>query len=366
MADLASAVLERLGLPASTLAPSGQDLEAWLAHLASDEPWLMDSDNLRNHACFLEGVRAIYDSIVEAESKSTDHFPSWLDRLAWQWSHEGATILTFNYDTLLEIALVQTRWTHNLVHYYSVPLVERQLPGTGGIFAETPPTRALPTLLKLHGSINWMHAGDKAPSTEQLVYRPRFQKAENDSARYTDLEPFLVPPTSAKNTYYGKTALTAQWREAATALRAADELDVIGYSFPASDLATRTFLATNLSATANVTVVDPGESALQSASRALPEHTLDSHMHSVEAYADLRAGTRISAWYDRLNPDLPLNWEIDGVVSSEPLNDSYSSDIVERIVRQRYGSARYIVGGGRSLNEDRIRTIEAFAPYPGT
>jgi hypothetical protein len=94
MKQLGPLVLERLCLPADTLAPFGGDVEAWLGHIGSDEPWLEDSDNLRSRARFVDGVQAIHDIIVEAQSRAEGDSPPWLLRLVAQWSHEQATILT--------------------------------------------------------------------------------------------------------------------------------------------------------------------------------------------------------------------------------------------------------------------------------
>jgi hypothetical protein len=56
--------------------------------------------------------------------------------------------------------------------------------------------------------------------------------------------PLIVPPTLTKGPFFSNLALRAQWRRAADALRVADRLTVIGYSFPQADLVAQQWVGT--------------------------------------------------------------------------------------------------------------------------
>ncbi|WP_375406011.1 hypothetical protein [uncultured Amnibacterium sp.] len=262
LAELGSRVLTELGPEHShDLDPFDGDLEAYLSYIGADQPWLSDENNLRNRALFSETVIAVRDVIVHAEAQtSRDGVPEWLARLAWQWSRDRTSILTFNYDTLLEEPLRMASRAGTLADLYMVPIVERQAPGWGSMFSTSGPQKSPAELFKMHGSVNWLHGGEAAPVTDPLILRYPDNDGEalpRSSRIYGGLRPFIVPPTSVKNRYYDRVGLRAQWQTAADRLQAADRLTVIGYSLPATDVGSTSFLQTNLDAEAIVEVVDP-------------------------------------------------------------------------------------------------------------
>ena len=56
----------------------------------------------------------------------------------------------------------------------------------------------------------------------------------------------IIPPTAVKSPYYGNGMLRANWKYAREALNEADELVMMGFSLPASDLLVSAMLATEL------------------------------------------------------------------------------------------------------------------------
>jgi hypothetical protein len=68
----------------------------------------------------------------------------------------------------------------------------------------------------------------------------------------------VVPPTATKTAFYDNRVLASQWSAGARALRAAEELVLIGYSSPASDLVFGALLRTNLT---NGTIIPVNTSA---------------------------------------------------------------------------------------------------------
>ncbi|MFD1722515.1 hypothetical protein [Amnibacterium endophyticum] len=259
--DLGERVMDELdGQGRDELAQFAGNVEEYLTYIGTDQPWLSDEENLRHRARFSETVTALRQVIVDAEAHArAAGLPDWLDRVAWQWSREQAAVLTFNYDLLLDWALRTAGGVGALADLYMVPLVERLPAGSGHFLSAGPPRDTSAELYKLHGSVNWLHGGDAAPITEPLVLDGR-ANVPDESPRhervYGGLRTFIVPPTSVKNRYYDRVGVRAQWISAAQRLRNATRLTVIGYSLPLSDVGSSSFIRTNLSPSATISVVD--------------------------------------------------------------------------------------------------------------
>jgi hypothetical protein len=366
MGDLRAQFEDRLRLHRTVFEPYGGDVEAWLAYLASDQPWLGDSENLSNRALFSRSIDVLYDVIIKAQAQAEEARPSWLDRMAWQWSHENVTVLTFNYDTLLETAFQRVGWARAVSAFYAAPLTERYPVGSSRMLSASPPSRKVPTVLKLHGSVNWWHGGSNAPLTEQMVYHPRPSAQSRSEPLFADLQPFLVPPTSIKNGYYGRSGLVTQWRLAAEALRAADQVDVIGYSFPASDLPTRTFLSSTIRPDARVRVIDPCLRE-EAAEAALPGRELVLLSQSAQTFAGEQAGTRVSAWYTQEDGgQYRLHVEVNGEdrASFSP-NNVHPEEALREKLGELFGPQDYTQAGTRGPSDYPVYTTEVFIPAGG-
>jgi len=71
-----------------------------------------------------------------------------------------------------------------------------------------------------------------------------------------DKTPLLIPPVAVKTTFYENSALRVQWQAAARAISEADEVVLMGFSVPTTDLLVRELIATNLPKNAEVVVVN--------------------------------------------------------------------------------------------------------------
>lgn len=102
------------------------------------------------------------------------------------------------------------------------------------------------TLLKLHGSLNWLYCPscrviDVSPGRKGAVYifdRDNPVTCYDCGMRY---DPYIVTPTFLKN--YGDLYLGQIWQSAEDALRKADEIIFIGYSLPDADIVLRTMFS---------------------------------------------------------------------------------------------------------------------------
>ncbi|MFJ6347204.1 hypothetical protein ACIQLM_16910 [Pseudarthrobacter oxydans] len=266
LAELRPRVLDRLNVDPTELIPYGNDLEQWLSFLSVDQPWLTDIENLSNRVMFMRASAAVSECIREIEQEALEApLPNWLSRLVASWCADSATLVTFNYDVLVERALTAMGLVAEWADVYRVPLISRQLGASAGLsFGVMNPPGPTLELLKLHGSTNWGYGGLHAPSSEVMCLLRSGQgwspetKAD-DSPRnkgmFDDLQPMIVPPTGTKNAFYSNAGLRAQWRNAAASLARASEVTIFGYSFPATDLATRQFFSRSLPSVP-ITVVD--------------------------------------------------------------------------------------------------------------
>ncbi|MHA7239554.1 SIR2 family protein [Arthrobacter sp. TMS1-12-1] len=172
-----------------------------------------------------------------------DPLPVWLERLVATWFDTEATLVTFNYDTLIERAASAQRRLDNWGEIYEIPLNRRSPISHGLSTGAAMYTELIPELFKLHGSTNWGFPGlDSSPSDPVTIMRNDGRWSTNTSpsevargqqaARYADLKQLIIPPTGTKGAFYSNHALKAQWKTAFDRLQSATSLTIIGYSFP--------------------------------------------------------------------------------------------------------------------------------------
>ena len=80
-----------------------ENIELWITYVSQRQPWLPDSENDYNGALARRIREQIFDVIEERTSIASEKEPpSWVGKLIRSWHHERATIVTLNYDTLIE------------------------------------------------------------------------------------------------------------------------------------------------------------------------------------------------------------------------------------------------------------------------
>ncbi|MEW5930034.1 MAG: hypothetical protein AB1941_21475 [Gemmatimonadota bacterium] len=237
------------------------------------------------------------------------------ERLADQMGPEDR-VVTFNWDTLMDRALAtRTGWRPD----WGYGIQPRSIFRDGWDAAAPLPVDPHPLVLKLHGSANWItshtahypeglvltqssspgtvyvfehatrpyatHAGRYMEGYEPFSYgyyppnilddmgrplngrklirmRPRFPWMPEGTASEKGLAtmPLIIPPVKEKRYDMFGELFTTLWAQAADALAAADEIVLIGYSFPQTDhRSNRLFREAFLrrATLPHVTVVDP-------------------------------------------------------------------------------------------------------------
>ena len=209
-----------------------------------------------------------------------------------EWLRPGDVVLSFNYDLLIDRALKRRGdWFINDGYGLSFHKV-----GGRGAWRSPLGTVSRVKLLKLHGSLNWLHCRDSWQSNmnmdlrglpyrsaPQLLYclddlYPTFEedhplyewwaRYEHEQDEYIfDLHSLIVPPTLSKAYRSFEPLIGDIWGMAIVALLRATELYLIGYSIRPEDARCQWLLKKCAveGKVANVNVVDPSEETLRRA-----------------------------------------------------------------------------------------------------
>lgn len=253
--------------------PLEKNFEQWLSFLIESPPWLSPAELAQNRATFLHIADAIATILTSRqESTITGHngnCPDWLLKLVDLWDRQTSTVITFNYDQLVELAWL-TSGSSSPSRTSSCDLYPAPLTPLGARTGNAPPVSAGPRsfeLLKLHGSIGWWYSGPDGPPGD-IVYDQGLKGGgwipegldaiqQTPTTLAADRVPMIVPPAAVKSPYYNNSILRALWKSAADALRNADEVILMGFSLPPTDMLVSSMLCTNVSLHCTITPVNP-------------------------------------------------------------------------------------------------------------
>jgi hypothetical protein len=290
------------------------DFEEWLTYASAEAPWLGEMERHELLAAFFEASAALADAIDECEMNARGDSPkAWLAQLIAHWHQTCSTVITFNYDTLVEAAYTEIVNIHQGAtpgnfaspsQLYGVPIASLWS-RVGGALAPT----FIPTfrLLKLHGSRSWLYSG-----RDSLVGEPLYDSFEGGGwkppgERYSEpltagLVPFIVPPTIGKSRFFGHDAVREQWRQAHEALWNAEDVVVIGYSLPKGDQLVQLLLR-SANRDARINVVNPDGCVAARVEELMPDCEIV-QFDSVEAFVAARgyAATSVDVDIFRKNP----------------------------------------------------------------
>lgn len=237
--------------------------EAWLSKLAEPQPFLTPAQNTENFAKFQLLIGAIHQILCEAEGAAVaDGLPSWLVRFVTAMHFCRATVITFNYDRLIERAMrlaeiddfekvlgeERVTWLSMLRSVPTFPPIPARTSGDLNPSIQ---------LLKLHGSLNWFWVtGDSSGVTLS-----HWELDDDDEGRHRYLpgrEPFVVPPAASKSAFFRNPIMSDIWRRSAVALRQARRVALVGYSLPLTDLVSASMVSETLSRPdVSIEVVNP-------------------------------------------------------------------------------------------------------------
>ena len=256
LTELSNRVADRLidkgiSLPVE-IANMGDNIEDWMSYLSQRQPWLKEYENDKNQSLageIREEMGNVIRSLTSQECQKFDstEWPQWLFSLIKSWHDNKATVITLNYDTLVENAVEKAQipsdvpnegdlTTNDIYPGYLANLLTR----TRSIISRGEKIKTF-SYLKLHGSINWYYSGRTDFYGETIFYsRVRSRPL---AELHRDKEILIIPPVYEKTGYLNNESVRSLWRDAGTALADSIRLFIIGYSLPISDLGMRFFLS---------------------------------------------------------------------------------------------------------------------------
>ncbi|MET7394264.1 hypothetical protein ABZS66_12295 [Dactylosporangium sp. NPDC005572] len=267
------------------------DLEAILTLMAEDQPWLTASENRHKDGDFIDFVHTVNTTVrdmqVDAIEESRPRLDEWLLPLARRWSLDRSTIVTFNYDTMIEKAVTAAHedhyrstwvdgsgvlresdlaWAHSAIYAAPIPRMDGAWLGP-----ELSHPTDLPELIKLHGSLNWYYSGTHSVDgpIRDIGVKPFWQSSLKDRKKAemkgdaAGKSALIIPPTYGKKQFLVNDTIRGLWEMTGEKLKTADRIFLIGYSIPPGDHMVRSMLVHNTSAATGhkleVVVVNPDE-----------------------------------------------------------------------------------------------------------
>ena len=243
-----------------------KDIEALLTYLSTDFPWKTDTKKYANRALYEEIIKLISEQFSELakESVQNQNTSTIGENLAeYVGTHlEECNFITLNYDLLLETTLLTKLKTINseigFADFYKYPMAwigSRNYTGAFGFTSyERENKPSVPSILKLHGSANWFWAGIN-PS--DIIYYRNWNRNEKNNIDI-GLKPYIIPPVMDKNAFYNHVAIHSLWQQAEKLLTEANEIYIIGFSFPQTDLSVKYLFQSALrKSKAKIYVVNP-------------------------------------------------------------------------------------------------------------
>ncbi|MEV8307173.1 SIR2 family protein [Streptomyces flavidovirens] len=267
LASLGTEVRGRLGaqIPEIPSRLGPDNFELWLSFLAEEQPWRTEAENLEARAAFLRITEVLRTVLTECVHEARDQpCPPWLLQLIRRWHRDQATVITLNYDPLVEAAYAEAgrlaggAWASDCIHTQIYRYAMTSIRSRNGAVLGTSQVRTL-QLFKLHGSLNWVYSG-RTNYYGETIYDDSaitsWKGEVNEVSPATEKVSLIVPPTVGKSGFFQNETVRDQWRTAFTRLRHASQVYCLGYSLPEGDLLLRNLLAAGVSAGAAIIPID--------------------------------------------------------------------------------------------------------------
>jgi hypothetical protein len=234
------------------LLPLKKNVEHLLTYLSSGLPWKNEEQIYSDRALYsiiTEKVVSLFleraKTTIENNHKIYLEYKELFDFFAQ--NSENVDFISLNYDLLLEIILEHSYYNQSKIPgelFYITSAKMYQFPMTwiglrsmltGMTFGDDN-IRTIPRIIKLHGSINWFWTGT---SPSETIYYKNLLEDNVDKNIDAGLVPYIIPPVMDKNAFYNHAMIKSLWKKAKELLHEADEIYIIGFSFPQTDISVR-------------------------------------------------------------------------------------------------------------------------------
>ncbi len=223
------------------------NVEHLLTFLSTDLPWKTDAQLGTDRALYHEITKQIQSRLQEIGKKQLmveENVSAFFDSVIKK--PQDTSFITLNYDLLLE-ELINSAYKKagkeiNISDLYNYPMTWIGMRKFDGVaMFGTDLEKCVPNVIKLHGSINWYWGG--ASPSEMIYYQSLYdvhKREESDNQLFkSGLNPYIIPPIMDKNAFYNHIMIKQLWKTAKKLLREANEVYIIGFSMPQSDLSVR-------------------------------------------------------------------------------------------------------------------------------
>lgn len=292
--------------------------ETWLSRLAEPQPDLDEVRNSENRTTFVKLLEGIHATIAERQELAleTQVYP-WLEELVSSWHARQATLITFNYDCLVESVydscdLFDFEGQGTRLSGWHLTRGLPPFPPAGMYPTDTP--RPTARLFKLHGSTNWYWVPGDATGSTLNSWRIKDDDPEERRRLLPGRDPFIVPPAALKSPYLTNPIIRELWRTAAEQLRAAETVFIVGYSLARTDIVASGMIGDALRGSdAAITIVNPGPNPIAQGLTDLLGRNDFVEVRSVDTAArdfvdetSRRLVSRLRAEANNLNREAPL------------------------------------------------------------
>lgn len=197
-------------------------------------------------------IRTLYNPYDKPQDQRTKEI---YQNFAQKLVEKGTHVITFNYDLILDNLLLNTKNWFPLDGYgINMKVFDRldEIIKKNDLLKNKSKIK----YLKLHGSLNWgrsilphPYRGDEIllnptgifPDQKMTILPIEFTVSAYDMINVS-YQSFTVPPILTKQDLYKNPLLQNVWYKAKWAINGANEIYVIGYSFPPSDFTTEFLL----------------------------------------------------------------------------------------------------------------------------
>jgi SIR2-like domain len=188
------------------------DPEALLTYVADEQPHLTRAENSENKAMFFALSEWLSETLYNSQRYALGQgvAPGWADAIVDRWQREKATVLTLNYDTLVESTFAsgsRQPFVYSELYPLSLPPIVQR---TGAaVWGRDPNAPRAFNLIKLHGSLNWFYSGAETFYGEPIYDvdgvsfwnqgdRPTWEEVRS---RAPGLVPMIIPPSHGKSAF---------------------------------------------------------------------------------------------------------------------------------------------------------------------
>lgn len=224
------------------------NIEELLTFLNTDFPWKSEIQKKQDEAlyeCLTKEIVEVIDTIDKKKNPNKMHylFDDNLEQdninpieLIRYINTNRYPVITLNYDTLFE-ELTLNNYSNGKCKYsdlYQMPIMDiKNRLGNGYLTDWNDDTIKCSHLLKLHGSVNWLFS----KMSKTLYYEHNLP--QNLQYLKEDLIPYIIPPILDKNNLYNHQLIKILWRKAHEYLSNAEEIYIIGFSLPKTDISVK-------------------------------------------------------------------------------------------------------------------------------